>query len=77
MPAHRHMEENGSATMLATKRSVGVAPEVNLREYVTHTPLPSTNKTAHSVFETQRRCHQECKTGVSKPHKKDLCPPKK
>ena len=31
MPAHRHMEENGSAAMLATKRSAGVAPEMNLR----------------------------------------------
>ena len=58
MPVGRHMEENDLATMLATKRSAGVAPEVNLREYVTHTPLPSTNKVAHSGFETQRRRHQ-------------------
>ena len=32
MPARRYMGENGSAAMLATKRSAGVTPEVNLRE---------------------------------------------
>ena len=35
MPARRCMKEIGSVTMLATKRSAGVAPEVNLRECVT------------------------------------------
>ena len=64
MPACRHVEENGLAAMLATKRLVAVAPEVNLREHVTYMPLPSTNKAAHSGFETQRRCHQQSKTGV-------------
>ena len=29
-PASRYVEENGSATMLAAKRSAGVAPKVNL-----------------------------------------------
>ena len=28
------MKENGSAAMMATKRSAGVAPRVNLREHV-------------------------------------------
>ena len=51
--------------MLATKRSAGVAPEVNLRECVTHMPPHSLNKAAHSGFETQRRHHQKSKTGVS------------
>ena len=37
--------------MLTTKRLVGVALEVNLREYVTCMHLPSTNKDAHSGFE--------------------------
>ena len=46
MPAHRYMEENGSAAMLPAKRSAGVAPEVNHREHETHTPLPSINKAA-------------------------------
>ena len=30
--------------MMSTRRPAGVAPEVNLRERVTHTPLPSANK---------------------------------
>ena len=52
MPARRYVEEIGSAAMLATKRSAGVTPEVNLRECVTHKPLPSANKAVHSGFET-------------------------
>ena len=35
MPTHRYVEENGSAAMLAAKRSAGVTPEMNLRECVT------------------------------------------
>ena len=46
------MEECSLAAMLATKRLAGVAPELNLREHVTHMPLPSANKVAHSGFET-------------------------
>ena len=34
--ARRYVERNGSAAMLATKRLVDVAPEVNFREHVTH-----------------------------------------
>ena len=30
----KYMEENGSAAMLAAKRSAGVAPEVNLEDSV-------------------------------------------
>ena len=52
MPARRYMEENGLTAMMVTKMLVGIAPEVNLRECVTLTPLPSTNKAAHSDFET-------------------------
>ena len=51
MPAHRYIEENGSAAMLAAKKWAGVTPEVNLREHVTPMPLPSTNKATHSGFE--------------------------
>ena len=61
----RRYVEDGSAAILAAKRSAGVAPEVNLREHVTCTPLPSMNKAANSGFETQRRHHQKSKTGVS------------
>ena len=50
--------------MLAGKSSAGVTPEVNVREHVTHMPLPSSNKAAHSGFGTQRH-HQKSKTGVS------------
>ena len=66
MPAHRYVEENSQAAMLATKRSAGVAPEVNLREHVAHMPPPCVNKAAHPGLEILR-----CQW----PHKKDLRPP--
>ena len=44
--------------MLTDKRSVGVAPEVNLREYVTCKALLSANKSAHCGLEILRTCHQ-------------------
>ena len=55
MPACRYMEENS----LSGHQDIGkgVAPEVNLSEYVTCTPLRSAIKAAHSGFETQRRRH--------------------
>ena len=65
MPTSRYMEENGLTAMLAIKRSVGVTPEVNLRKYVTHICLSSVSKAVRSGFETQRRCRQKSKTGVS------------
>ena len=55
MPAHRYMEENSLATILATKKSAGVVPEVNLRKCVIHMPPPSMNKVAHSVALKPRR----------------------
>ena len=63
---------DGSAAMLAAKRSAGVEPEVNLRECVTHMPPLNANKAAHSGFETQRRHHQKSKTGVSVAPQKGL-----
>ena len=77
MPAHRCVENNCSAVMLATKRSAGVTPEVNLRECVTCMSLPSMNKAAYSGFETQRRHHQKSKTGVSVIQQNHLCSPNK
>ena len=66
MPAHRYVEENGSATMLTTKRSAGVTTEVNLKHHVTCMPLPSMSTLqSHFGFETQRGHHQKSKTGVS------------
>ena len=74
MPACRYIEEIGLAAMLATKRSAGVTPEVNLKEFVTHMPLPSANKAAHSGFKTQRRCHQKSKSRVSMASQKGFLP---
>ena len=72
MPAHGYVDEIGSAAILATKRSAGVTPEVNLREHVTCMPLPSKDKAANSGFETQRKCHQKSKTRVSVAPQKGL-----
>ena len=66
----------GPAAMLAIYTGSGVAPEVNLRECISHMPLQSSNKASHSGFETQRRCHQKSKTGVSVAPKMDMCPTK-
>ena len=68
MLVHKYVEEKDLVAMLATKRLVGVTPEVNLCENVTVHRLPSANKAAHSGFETQRRRHQKSKTwGISGP----------
>ena len=64
MPAHSYMEENGSAAILATKRSAGATPVLNLMEHVTYIHKWCTNKAAHSSFETFET-HQKSKTGVS------------
>ena len=64
------------AAMLAIYTSKGVTPEVNFRECILRMPLSSVNKVAHSGFETQRRCHQKSKTGVSVAPKMDMCPTK-
>ena len=60
--------------MLATKKSAGVTPEVNLRECISHIymPLPSTNKATDFGFETQRRHHQKSKKEVSVAPQKGL-----
>ena len=42
--AETHMWGKRPATMLAVYTSRGVAPEVNLRERISCTPLPSSNK---------------------------------
>ena len=57
MPAHRYVEENGSAAILVTKRLGGVIAKVDLRECITHMPPPSMNMAAPSGFKTQRRYH--------------------
>ena len=64
MLACKYVEGIGFAAMLTTEILTIVLPEVNFRENVTHTPLPSVNKAAHSGFETHRRHHQKSKIGV-------------
>ena len=64
------------AALLTIYTGKGVTPEMNLRECVSHMPLSSVNKAAHSGFETQRRCHQKSETGVSVTPKMDVCPKK-
>ena len=66
MPTRRYMEEIESAAMLATKRSAGVAPEVNLGKHVTCMPLPTWKPRADITRST--------KQGYQWHHKKDLCP---
>ena len=58
------------------KRSAGVAPEVNLREHVTHTPLPSVNKVAHSGFNPRGDITRSPKQGYQWLHKNDSRPQK-
>ena len=55
---------NGLAAVLATKRSVGVTPEVNLRNPL-YTGDGACKWGIHPGFETQGRCHQKFKTGIS------------
>ena len=56
MSARRYVKENGLAAMLATNRSASVTLQMNIKECISHTPLPNVNKPAHSGFEIQR-CH--------------------
>ena len=58
------------AAMPAIYTGRGVTPEVNLRVHISCMPPQSSNKAAHSGFETQRRCHQKSETGISV----DMCP---
>ena len=67
MPATRYVENNGSAAVLSAKSSAGVTPEVNLRECVTCTPPPSTNKPRVGITEIP-------KLGYQWPNNKDFCP---
>ena len=50
--------------MLAAKRSAGVTPEMNLRN-PSHAGDEAYNSGIHPGFETQGRCHQKSKTGIS------------
>ena len=64
----KYVDQKGSTAILATKRSAGVTPEVNLRN-----PLYTSQV---STLALKHRCHQKSKKGVSVAHKNNLCPPK-
>ena len=49
---------------LPTKKSAGVAPEVNLRNPL-HAGDKACKRVIHPGFESQGKCHQKYKTGVS------------
>ena len=57
-----YVDRKGSAAMLTSTQSAGVAPQVNLRI----TQVRKHTKGIHPGFETQGRCHQTSKTGLSK-----------
>ena len=58
---YRYMDSKGSAAMLISIQSGGIKPEVNLRI----TQVRKHAKGIHPGFETQGRCYQKSKTGVS------------
>ena len=71
MPARSYIKEISLAAMLPAKRLAGVAPEVKLRECVTHVPPPSVNKAAHFGFETREETSIEVQNrGISGPTKR-------
>ena len=55
--AETHMWGKQLAAMVVIYTGRDVAPEVNLRKCISHMPLQSLNKAAHSGFEIQRRHH--------------------
>ena len=67
----KYMDENGSAAMLAAKRSAGVTPEVNLKILFTQA-MKHACEGSHPGFETQGRHHQKSKTGISVAPQKGL-----
>ena len=64
MIADRYVDRKGSAAMLTSIQSAGVAPEVNLRNSL-HVGNKAHKQGIHPGFETQGRHHQKSKTGVS------------
>ena len=70
------MEEINSAAMLAAKRSVGVTPEMNLREHVTCMPSPMLIRLPTLALKPRGDVTRSPKQGYQWPHKKDFCPPK-
>ena len=74
LPACRYVEDKRLAAILATKRSAGVAPEVNFRKYVALMPLPSGTRLPTLDLKPIGDVTRSPKQGYQWPHKKDLCP---
>ena len=56
--------------MLALYTSKGVTPEVNLREHISHTPLPSANKAEPTLaLKPRGDVTRSLKQGYQWPHK--------
>ena len=69
---YKYVDQKGMVAMLVIKRSVGVAPEVTLRNSM-HGGNKACKQGIHSGFETQVRCHQKSKIGTSvAPQKTDV-----
>ena len=71
------MWERRLAAMLALYTSKGVAPEVNLRERILRTPLPSANKAEPTLaLKPRGDVTRSPKKGVSVAPQMDMCPTK-
>ena len=65
-----YVEDNGSAAMLATKRSAGATPEMNLGECVTCMPLPKcVNKAPTLALKSRGDTTRSPNRGISGPQK--------
>ena len=60
----KYVDQKGSAAILTSIQSAGVAPEANLRNSL-HAGNIAHKRGIHPGFETQGRRHQKSKTGVS------------
>ena len=67
-----NVDRKGSAAMLTSIQSAGVAPEMNFRNSL-HEGNKTCKRGIHSGFETQGR---RPKQGYQWPHEKDVCVPK-
>ena len=74
MPAYKYVDWKGSDGMLATRRSAGVKPKVNLRN-TWCTRKKHAGKEIHPGLETQNSRHQKSKKGYQWSHKKNWCRP--
>ena len=60
---HKYVHQNGSTTMMVTKRSAGVAPEVNHRISM-HVSQKAGKRGIQPGFETLDRPHEDSKAGT-------------